>query len=109
MAVLLDYNDYYFLNKDSIIKTANLSFYSHESANLRFVIKENVSKKIVFSINPLISALSFKPEILIKDSDIFELKINASLLPKNWAGDLIINDAGIINTITLDFSKKELN
>ncbi|MDD4353765.1 MAG: hypothetical protein PHN56_04895 [Candidatus Nanoarchaeia archaeon] len=108
MAVLLDYTDYYFLKKESVINNKDLSFYSYENSILRFVIKKNTSKKLSFFINPMINALSFKPEIIVKDSDIFELKINASLLPKNWSGDLIINDAGMINTIELNFSKKEL-
>jgi hypothetical protein len=109
MAVLLDYNDYFFLNKDSIINDKSLSFYPHETANLRFAIKGSTSKKISFSINPLINALSFNPEAIIKDSDIFELKISASLLPNIWSGDLIINDAGIITIVPLNFSIKELN
>jgi len=109
MAVLLDYGSYYFLKKDSEVKKADFSFYSHEMPTLRFVIKNNVSKKIRFKIAPMINALSFKPEITIKDSKVFELKVNASLLPKNWSGDLLINDVGIISTIPLSFSKKELN
>jgi hypothetical protein len=108
MAVLIDYTDYFFLKKDSAINTKNLSFYSHEQLKLKFIVKENISKKILFSINPLINALSFNPELTIKDSNVFELNINASLLPKLWSGDLIINDSGIINTIALNFSKKEL-
>jgi hypothetical protein len=108
MVFLLDYNEYVFLKKELIVKETNLSFYSHENACLKFVIKNNISKKIVFSINPLINAISFNPELIIKDSKIFELKINTSLLPKEWSGDLIIKDAGIINTVNLNFSKKEL-
>lgn len=109
MAILIDYTDYYFMKKDSTINNKSLSFYSHEKNVLKFVVKNNTSKKILFSINPLINALSFDPELIMKDSNIFELKVNAELLPKIWSGDLIINDAGIINKIPLEFFKKELN
>jgi hypothetical protein len=73
------------------------------------VIKGSTSKKISFSISPMINALIFKPESIIKDSGIFELKVSASLLPDSWSGDLIVNDAGIISTVFLNFKKKELN
>ncbi|MFA5333206.1 MAG: hypothetical protein WC376_01790 [Candidatus Nanoarchaeia archaeon] len=108
MAVLLDYNDYCFLNKESAVNKKSLSFYSHEKLALKFVIKQNTSKKISFSVTPLINALSFKSEAVMNDSGIFELNIDASLLPKFWSGDLAVNDAGIISIVALDFSKKEL-
>jgi len=108
MAELVDYNDYFFMKKSSLINKADLTFYEHETPTLRFVVINNVSKKISFKINPLIDALSFNPEMLLKDGKVFELKINASLLPKDWSGDLLINDCGIVNTVELNFSKKEL-
>lgn len=109
MAVLVDYSAYNFLKKDFVIKNANLSFYSHENPCLRFIVKGNISKKVTFKIIPLINALSYTPEIIIKNSNIFEIKINTSLLPKEWSGELLISDCGIVNSIPLNFSKKELN
>lgn len=109
MAVLLDYNDYYFLNKNSKVFSKSASFYPHESASLKFVVKGNTSKIVLFSVNPIIPALSFNPEAVLKKSSVFELKVNASLLPKAWSGDLIINDSGVISKVPLNFSVKNLN
>ncbi|MDD2678440.1 MAG: hypothetical protein PHG04_01445 [Candidatus Nanoarchaeia archaeon] len=108
MAQLLDYNDYYFLKKESIINSEELMFYSHEVPVLRFVVSKAFSKKILFSVNPMIDALSFNPEVIVKNSGVFELKVNASLLPDNWQGDLLVNDDGMISRVSLNFSKKEL-
>lgn len=109
MAKLLDYNDYFFLKKESVVDKVNLSFYSHEDSTIRLAVNDSISKMVEFSITPMINALSFNPRLFLKDSDIFELKINPRLLPANWAGDLLINDSGMISKIELNFSKKELN
>ncbi len=109
MAKLLDYDDYFFLKKESIIDKMNLSFYPHENSTLKLAINGSTSKMVEFSITPMINALSFNPRVFLKDSNIFELKVNPQLLPKNWAGDLLINDSGIISKVELNFSKKELS
>jgi hypothetical protein len=109
MAKLLDYDDYFFLKKESVVDKINLSFYPHEDSIIRLAVNDSASKMIDFNIIPMINALSFNPRLFLKDSDIFELKINPRLLPANWSGDLFINDSGVVSKIELNFSKKELN